>query len=394
MVNIVLNIIGVILIARWFINHKKDYKSTKIKKTFFKFNRFKSIIISFLIITIPILIINFTSIESENHISDAYLNKNKYIFSILVSFLISLVWLIYIYRLDIFNKEKKRNIFLIILLSSILTSFAEIPYNFIHSLGFTDTINPVDSFIYSVFGIGLIEETIKFIPLIIILWFTKAIDEPYDYILYASASALGFSFVENTMYLNQHGIEIISARALYATVAHMTFSSMIAYGLFLIKFKKTQIPAIIIFPLFCFLAIFSHGFYDFWLINKSVSAYSGLTTIFFLTTVHIWFSIKNNTINTSNYYNKTKFINNDKIKVYLIISLLSILMFSYVYVALKWNSKTANVFLLKSTFVYGYIIFYLIATLSKFNLTKDLIKPFKLSFKHLIPKKQYKKRDF
>jgi len=386
MVTIVLNIISFVLIIKWFKNHHKDYKKLEKKLHFFKLNRFKSVIISLFVILIPIIIINFTNFENTNHISDELLLKNKAIFSVIISFLISFIWLIYIYRLDIFDKEKKRYILLIVIISSILTSFAEIPYHFIHSLGFTDVENPINSFIYSVFGIGLIEETVKFIPLIIILWLTKAIDEPYDYILYASASALGFSFIENAMYINQNGIEIINARALYATVAHMTFSSIIAYGLFLIKFKKTRLPAIIIFPFFYFLAIFSHGFYDFWLINKSVSMFSGLTTIFFLITVHIWFSIKNNTINTSNHYNELKSLDNDKLKIFLSISLLSILMFSYVYVALKWNSKTANVFFTKSVFAYGYIIFYIIATLSNFDLVKGFIKPFKISFNFLIPK--------
>jgi RsiW-degrading membrane proteinase PrsW (M82 family) len=387
MINIALNIIGFVLIIKWFRNHVKDYKSLENKLHFFRIKRFKSILISSIIIIIPILIVNFTTLESTNHISDKTLNDNKFLFAIIISFLISLVWLVYIYRLDIYNKEKKRNLLLIIFLASVLTSFAEIPYLFIHNLGFTDAKNPIDSFIYSVFGIGLIEETVKFIPLLLILWFTKAIDEPYDYILYASASALGFSFVENAMYLNQSGLEIINARALYATVAHMTFSSMIAYGLFLIKFKKTRYPALFVFPFFYFLAIFSHGFYDFWLINKAVSMFSGLTTLFFLTTVHIWFSMKNNTINTSNYYDNSKGVNNDYLKIYLIISLLSILMFSYVYVSLKWNSSTANIFFTKSIFTYGFIIFYLIATLSNFSLIEGFIKPFKLSFNYFIPKK-------
>ena len=388
MINIVLNILGFVLIVRWFKNHRAAYKAIIQKRRFFTAKRFKSVIISFLLLVIPILVINFTNIETVNHLSDRFLEKNIAVFSVLTSFFISVVWLIYIYRLDIFNKEKKRYILLIIFLASVLTSFAEIPYHFIHSLGFTDAKNPIDSFIYSVFGIGLIEETVKFIPLLIILWFTKAIDEPYDYILYASASALGFSFVENAMYLSQHGLEIISARALYATVAHMTFSSMIAYGLFLIKFKQTRFPAIIIFPLFYFLAIFSHGFYDFWLINKSVSMFRGLTTLFFLTTIHIWFSMKNNTINVSNYYDKSKRMNNDRLKIYLSISLLTIFMFSYVYVAFKWDSKQANMFFVKSLYTYGYIIFYLIATLSNFNLVEGIIKPFKISFNYFIPKKR------
>jgi len=387
MVNYILNFIGLILIIKWFKNHINDLKTLKNKRMFFKVSRFKSVFITLIIILIPVLIVNFTKIEELNHITDETLKNNNYIYAIVVSFLITLIWLIYIYKLDIFNKEKKRHLFAILLLSSLFTLFAEFPYQFIHNLGFTDSENPMDSFIYTVFGIGLIEETIKLIPLLIMLRFTKAIDEPYDYILYISASALGFSLVENAMYLHQHGLEIINARALYATVAHMTFSSMIGYGLFLIRFKKTKIPAILVFLLFFFFAIFSHGFYDFWLINKAVSKFNGLTTLFLLTTVHIWFSIKNNTINTSNFYDNNKTLNNDKLKVYLIISLVSIFMLSYIYVAFKWNSKEANNFFVKSAFVYGYIIFYLIATLTKFDLAKGVLKPFKWSLRFFVPKK-------
>ncbi len=386
MVNIILNSIGIILVFKWFKNQLKDLKEQK--SDYFKFKRFRSIAISFVIIAIPILIVNFTNVEEINHLSETTIKNNKWFYAIVVSFFISFVWFIYVYRLDIFDREKKRYLLLIVVISSFLTLFAKIPYTIIHALGFKNSVNPIDSFVYSVFGIGFIEETVKLIPLFILLRFTKVIDEPYDYILYASSSALGFSFVENAMYLHNYGIEIINARALYATVAHMTFSSMIAYGLFLIKFKKTKYHPILLFTLFFLFAIFSHGFYDFWLINKAVVKFKGLTTLFFLATVHIWFSMKNNTLNVSNYYNATKKINNDTLKIYLIISLLSIFMFSYLYVSFVWNSKSANKFLIKSTIVYGYVIFYLIATLSKFDLIKGLLLPFKWHPRFLVPKKK------
>jgi len=385
-VYIFLDIIGLILIIKWLRFQIKEYKLLENKLEFFRFGRFKFFIIAMIILLIPLLVINLTAVEEINHLSVKEIEEKNYIYAILVSLLISAIWLIYVVRLDIFDKEKKRYILLTVVLSVLLTLLAEFPYKFIHNLGFTNSEIPFNSFIYSVFGIGLIEETIKLIPLLIILKFTKAIDEPYDFILYASASALGFSFVENAMYLNRFGLDIINARALYATVAHMTFSSMLAYGFFLNKFKYTKLPAVLVVTLFFFFAIFSHGFYDFWLINKAVSDYNGLTTLFFLATIHIWFSIKNNTMNTSNYYDASKNISNDRLRVYLIISLLSIFMLSYIYVALAANSEEANLFFMNSVFVYGYIIFYLIATLTKYDLVKGLLKPFKFTMRILIPK--------
>ena len=383
---LLLDVIGVILLFKWALQQFTDFTNSTNKIDFFSFKRFKSLLLVVLLIGIPILIINTTAIEEIFHITENQLNENKLFFSIGVSFCISLIWLLYIIKLDVFEKEKKRNIALILVLSVVITCFSEIPYGVIHQLGFTDSELPAYSFIYSVFGIGLIEETIKFIPFLILLKFTKAINEPYDYIFYASASALGFAFVENAMYLNNYGLNIINARALYATVAHMTFSSVIAYGLFLIKFNKTKLPPILVFIAFYLLAMLSHGFYDFWLINKAVSSFEGLTTLFFLATVHVWFVMKNNTINSSNYYNKNISVDNDKIKMYLIISLLSIFMSSYIYVALAWNAQEANSFFLKAIFAYGYIMLYLIATLSRFNLIRGMLKPINIGINILFPK--------
>lgn len=383
---LLLDVIGVILIFKWILQQFKDYMASTNKLYFFSFKRFKSLLLIVALIGLPLLIINTTTIEDVFHLSDTQLQEYKLVFSIAISFFISLIWLLYIIKLDVFEKEKKRYIVLILLLSIVITCFSEIPYGVIHQLGFTNSELPAYSFVYSVFGIGFIEETIKFIPFLILLKCTKAINEPYDYLFYASASALGFAFVENALYLNNYGLNIINARALYATVAHMTFSSVIGYGLFLVQFKKVKLNAIVVFISFYLLAMLSHGFYDFWLINKAVSNYEGLTTLFFLATVHIWFVMKNNTINSSNYYNKNIRIDNDKIKIYLIISLLSIFMSSYVYVAFVWNAQEAYSFFLKSLFTYGYIMLYLIATLSRFNLIHGILKPIHVSINILFLK--------
>jgi len=383
---LLLDVIGVILIFKWILQQFADFSDSSREINFFTLKRFKSLLLVAFIIGIPLLLINTTVIEDIFHLSNNQLQEYKLYYSIAVSFCISLIWLLYIIKLDVFEKEKKRYIILIVFLSIVVTCFSEIPYGVIHKLGVTDSELPAYSFIYSVFGIGFIEETIKFIPFLILLKFTKAINEPYDYIFYASASALGFAFVENAMYLNNYGLDIINARALYATVAHMTFSSVIAYGLFLIIYKKTKKHPILVFISFYLLAMLSHGFYDFWLINKAVSSFEGITTLFFLATVHIWFIMKNNTINSSNFYSKDISINNDQIKMYLIISLLSIFMISYLYVAFALNEEEANSFFLKSIFVYGYIMLYLIATLSRFNLIHGILKPIRVSINILFIK--------
>lgn len=389
---ILLDIVGLIILIKWIRLQISVYKTSADKKSFFTYVRFKYIILAFAFISIPLLTINYTNIETLSIFPEIYEGEtSEMLFAVLLSFLVSFMWLYYIYKLDLFNKEKKYHIFIVLILSAGLTSLARFPYQLMDEVGFTMVKDPFDSFIYCVFGIGLVEETIKLIPLLVILFFTKAIDEPYDYILYASTAALGFSFVENANYLYYYGLEIINARALYATVAHMAFSSMIAYGLFLIKYKYTKFNSILVFSFFFFLAIFSHGFYDFWLLNAIARPYNWLTTLFLLISVHIWFSIKNNTINASNFYTEEVKLNNDKLKVFLIKGLLSIFMFSYLYMAFSTDSKQANIFFKQTLVTYGFIIFYIIATLTKYNLVKGMVKPFKFTLKFLFPKIDLKK---
>ena len=63
--------------------------------------------------------------------------------------------------------------------------------------------------IYSSVVIGFVEELVKIIPFLLLLKFFKFIDEPYDYILYASSSALGFAFMENMIYFEDYQFQVI-----------------------------------------------------------------------------------------------------------------------------------------------------------------------------------------
>jgi RsiW-degrading membrane proteinase PrsW (M82 family) len=386
LVQLILSIFGLTLIYKWIKQQYIEFINLPKNNRFFSLSRFKNIALVFLLVSVPYVIINTTHLASICHFDATRYKSNKNYYAIIVSFIISLGWFLYLLKLDIYNKEKKRHLFLIFVLAITFTSFAFLPYEFIHRIGFRDSPNPFYSFIYSVFGIGLIEETIKMIPLLILIKFTKAVDEPYDFILYASVSALGFSFVENSMYLSNYGLDIINARAIYATLAHMTFSSFIAYGLFLNHFKKTKYPPKLVFISFFLLAITAHGFYDFWIMNQRVVAFNGLTSIFLLIIIHVWFVLINNTINTSNYFNHTIQLKNDALKVYLVFLLLGLSMLSYIFVSFIWGVEKANIFLWDSLIVYGYVIFYIVGTLSKYNIVEGLLRPLRLSFRIFNPK--------
>lgn len=386
---ILLDILGVLFLYKWIRHQRLLYKDFPDKKiSFFTFKRFGLLLIIVFLLLVPIALINFTRIESY-HFFPAFHSKGSKqgVFALFISFFISFVWLFYIYKIDVFNKEKKRYLIFVFLFAALLTLFVPEIYKWADVLGFKITTNSSsNNFFYSVFVIGFIEETTKLIPFLILLKYTKAIDEPFDYILYATVSALGFSWVENTSYLYNYGLEIVNARALYASIAHMTFSSFIAYALFLVKYKKSKFSNFITIAFFYLLALFSHGFYDFWYIDFRFKSFAWISTLFLMILIHVWFSMKNNALNMSDFYTKKLKINNDKLKIFLSVSLLIIFMFSYVYVAFALSSSKANKFFKENLLIYGYTIFYIVATLTKYKLVKGKMNPFKWSLSFLIPK--------
>ncbi len=86
-----LNILGFILIVKWFIQQVKDYKSLDQKVRYFSFKRFKYILLALIIISLPLLLINFTEIEVAHHLSKDLLKKNQKGFALITSLIISLI---------------------------------------------------------------------------------------------------------------------------------------------------------------------------------------------------------------------------------------------------------------------------------------------------------------
>jgi len=302
------------------------------------------------------------------------------------AFLIAFIWLFYIRKLDIFEPERWRYVFLTFLLGAI---FIELVYPLTDILNiyleFDLNGNPINDFFYCFIGIGMVEELVKAIPLVIIVTLTKEADEPYDFILYASASSLGFAFIENISYIEASELQNINARMLTASVAHMSFSSAVAYGFLLSKFVYQKHRFLIVLSFFV-IASLAHGFYDFWLINEWALTYSGMTVIFFIGTVHLWFIMKNNAINISNYFDAKIRMNNDSLKNYLILSLVFVLMFSYSGIAATRGKEAAMTFLFSQVLGYMYFILYLTYSFSRFDVVRGYLAPFSIPFDFMIPR--------
>ena len=314
--------------------------------------------------------------------TQAFTNGN--LIGFLGALLILLTWIFYLRRVNVYQKGKWKSIAFTVLLSAVCVLPVWLLYDtYKFLLGFDLNGNVINDFFYCIFGIGVIEELVKFIPFLLILRFTNVIREPIDYIMYASLSALGFAFVENFQYFDNASINIIHSRALTASIAHMIFSSIAAYGLVLAKFrykKRTFLYGL----LFFFIAAFAHGFYDFWLLNKYVSGFFIFTFTWLLAGILVYASIINNALNNSLTSSDNIKLNTSKLSSDLAAGLIGVFLFEYVAMVFIYGPTIGNREFIGSTLTGGYLILFASIRLSNIDILPGEWSPIEF-FAGLLP---------
>lgn len=293
--------------------------------------------------------------------------KNTNLVGFIGALLILLTWVMYLMRVNIHRTGGWFSAMLTVLLSAILVLPVWLLYDFYRYIFYFDLNGKIgNDLLYCVFGIGAIEELIKIIPFLLVLWFTKAIKEPVDYIMYASLSALGFAFIENFQYFQDGSLNIMHSRALTSSIAHMIDSSIIAYGLILAKFKYKK-NSVVFFFLFFIIAAFSHGFYDFWLLNESVSELWFVTFLSLLICVQVYTSFINNALNNPSTLNQNVQLNTSKLASDLAASLIGIFLFEFLCLSFIYGPTIGNRELIGSALSGGYMILFLSIRLSNID---------------------------
>lgn len=120
------------------------------------------------------------------------------------------------------------------------------------------------------FMVGFNEEFSKLLVLMLFLFPTSRLKEPFDGILYAVVVSLGFATIENYVYLGRHGTSVLVLRSLVTLPAHIFMS--IPMGFFVAKSKLifVRYQNMEFVPLFSFSLIMTgflssatlHGLYD------------------------------------------------------------------------------------------------------------------------------------
>lgn len=283
------------------------------------------------------------------------------------AFIVLLVWGYYIRSLDFYNTEKLSATALVLFLAGFCTLLTfplsdtvhyifdiEYSYNTFYNL-----------FVYSFLGIGIVEEFIKILPVLVILYFTKEVDEPFDLIYYACFSALGFAFIENLLYFREISGSIIIGRALFSTVGHMIASSIAVYGLILVRFHPERKSYLEVIKYFL-LAAFVHALYDYFLFE----GFYLLFVISFVFFIQTWTILINNAINNSRYFDYNISFKHNRVKFNLATHLTAVLLLDYIISGLMEGRVTAGANFIYTVIWFGLLIAFYISNLSSLDLYK------------------------
>jgi RsiW-degrading membrane proteinase PrsW (M82 family) len=116
---------------------------------------------------------------------------------------------------------------------------------------------------------------------------SKHFDEPYDGVVYAASSALGFAGVENGFVLHAHPVgPIWLARALLSLPAHVFFATLWGYALGRAKHSRTRIS---IFPPAFVVAIVAHGLYAYFVYGRGPGALLAVAPLLAAMGVLAWY---------------------------------------------------------------------------------------------------------
>lgn len=168
----------------------------------------------------------------------------------------------FIYRNDLYEVEPHRLLIKTFFLGFLIT----IPMILIELL--TGEIFE-NILLYSLLGVALVEEGIKYVTLLLYNYKKDDFNEPYDGIIYSVMLTMGFALVENVMYVIQGGGEVAILRMFSAIPLHATCGIIMGYFLGKAKMEhenteKNKILALVIPTII-------HGLYNYFIFIEIIT---------------------------------------------------------------------------------------------------------------------------
>jgi len=208
------------------------------------------------------------------------------LFAFLGGIVPSLLWLWFWLKEERSEKEPKKIITAVFILGMISVIFVIPLQKFIQA-------NVLNANTELILWAG-VEEIIKYLVVVIILWNTRFIDRPIDWPIYLITSALGFAALENTMFLLKPfslgettvGLLTGSLRFLGSTLLHSIASAVIGIALGLSFYMDSFLKKIYLI-IGITLATTLHTVFNFFIINNKGSDFISVFAFLWVVTIII-----------------------------------------------------------------------------------------------------------
>jgi len=193
------------------------------------------------------------------------------ILSLAFSILVALFWLSRFRKMDKFEKEPERLIYLTFLAGALATAPSIVLEMFFHP----EQGQPVpllSSLLLSYLWVAIVEESFKYLAVRLTVYRSKQFNEVMDGMIYMISSALGFAAAENVGYMLGFGLSTGVLRAILSYLGHISFSAILGYymGKAKIEGKRNWLWVGILF------AISLHWLYDLFIVLGAIRTSEGL----------------------------------------------------------------------------------------------------------------------
>ena len=207
-------------------------------------------------------------------------------FIVYIAIIPSILLCLYIYYMDVVEKEPIKLLLTLFFIGVLLT----VPARFLEQLIITSTKldynNIKDSFLLSFLVIALVEEGYKFVAFLSATWKNKEFNQKYDAIVYAVFISLGFATLENIVYIYNNDASIALYRGLISVPAHAFYAVASGFFLGLAKERSLNKKSSKIYILLSFIVpVILHGLFDFFLLTENqmmFGVFFGFVTVLYL----------------------------------------------------------------------------------------------------------------
>jgi len=178
------------------------------------------------------------------------------------------MWSLYLWRIDVFEQEPLSMTLAALLLGAGAAIASPVPTDALALAVPPTGTKAVDDLLLCFLRIGLVEETMKLAPVVLIAALSRQVSEPVDLLIYGSLAALGFATVENALYFSDLGLGIAYARFQYSTLVHLACTATACYVWMRARFmRRARELAGVTLGLLAAAGL--HGLYDYAIIAPS-----------------------------------------------------------------------------------------------------------------------------